>query len=113
MEHDELATISEITGKPGRLARGGGIVGVGALCASAIPVLYLAYYVYSFSSALPVNDQWDTASFLVSAREGHLDFRQLFHFHNEHLIVIPRLLFAALALLSTWDNRAECWLTFA
>jgi len=83
-----------------------------ALCASAIPVLYLAWYIYSFSSALPVNDQWDVAPFIISAKEGHLDLRQLFHFHNEHLIAIPRLLFAGLALLFTWDNRAECWVTF-
>lgn len=83
-----------------------------ALCASAIPILYLAYYIYSFSSALPVNDQWDTAPFIVSAKGGHLDLAQLFQFHNEHLIAIPRLLFAGLALLFTWDNRAECWVTF-
>lgn len=83
-----------------------------ALCASTVPIFYLACYIYSFSSALPVNDQWDVAPFIVSVKEGHLDLRQLFHFHNEHLIVIPRLLFAGLALLFTWDNRAECWLTF-
>jgi len=82
------------------------------VCASAIPALYLAYYIYTFGSALPVNDQWDVARFLISVKAGHLDLGQLFHFHNEHLIVIPRLLFAGLALLFTWDNRAECWLTF-
>lgn len=85
---------------------------IAALCASAIPILYLAYYIYSFNSALPVNDQWDVAPFIVSAKEGHPNLPQLFHFHNEHFIVIPRLLFAGLALLFTWDNRAECWLTF-
>lgn len=83
-----------------------------ALCATSIPFLYLAYYIYSFSSALPVNDQWDVAPFIVSVKEGHLNLRQLFHFHNEHFIVIPRLLSAGLALLFTWDNRVECWLTF-
>jgi hypothetical protein len=89
--------------------RGGVLI---ALSASAIPLLYLAYYVYSFSSALPVKDQWDEAPFIVSVKEGHLNLRQLFHFHGEHFIFIPRLLFAGLALLFTWDNRAECWLTF-
>jgi hypothetical protein len=82
------------------------------LCTIALPILYLAYYIHSFSSALPVNDQWDTASFILSVKEGHLDLRQLFLFHNEHLIAIPRLLFAALTMLFTWDNRAECWVTF-
>lgn len=84
-----------------------------ALCASALPALYLAYYICSFSCALPVGDQWDVARFIVSVKEGHLNLDQLFQFHNEHLIAIPRLLFAGLALLFTWDNRAECWLTFA
>ena len=45
-----------------------------ALGASAIPILYLAYYIYSFSSALPVNDQWDVAPFIVSVKEGHLNW---------------------------------------
>lgn len=83
-----------------------------ALCASSIPVVYLTYYICSFGSALPVNDQWDVAPFIVSVKEGHPNLSQLFHFHNEHFIVIPRLLFAGLAWLFTWDNRAECWLTF-
>lgn len=113
MQRDELPidSATPIERQGSTQAKGWGSVLI-ALSASAIPVLYLAYYIYSFSSALPVNDQWDTAPFIVSVKEGHLDLRQLFHFHNEHLIVIPRLLFAGLALLFTWDNRAECWLTF-
>lgn len=99
--------------EPNRLARvkrhGAVLLALGA---SLIPVLYLAYYVSSFSSALPVNDQWDVARFIVSVKEGQPNLRQLFNFHNEHLIVIPRLLFAGLAFVFTWDNRAECWLTF-
>lgn len=82
------------------------------LCASAVPILYLAYYIHSFSSALPVHDQWDVARFIVSVKEGHPNLERLFDFHNEHFIVLPRLLFAGLALLFTWDNRAECWFTF-
>ena len=92
-------------------AKRGGAVLI-TLCASAVPILYLAYYIYSFSSALPVHDQWDVARFIVSVKEGHPNLERLFDFHNEHFIVIPRLLFAGLALLFTWDNRAECWLTF-
>jgi hypothetical protein len=92
-----------------QVKRAGAVV---ALCASAVPILYLAYYIYSFSSALPVNDQWDEAPFIVSVKEGQLNLTQLFQFRGEHCIVIPRLLFAGLALVFTWDNRAECWLTF-
>jgi hypothetical protein len=111
MAHDQSPIESEtpIERDNSARAKGGMLI---ALCMSAIPVFYLAYYIYSFSSALPVNDQWDVAPFIISVKEGHLDLHQLFHFHNEHLIAIPRLLFAGLALLFTWDNRAECWVTF-
>jgi hypothetical protein len=112
MQRDELPIHSDTAiERHGSLAGRYSDVLIG-LSVSAIPVLYLAYYIYSFSSALPVNDQWDVAPFIVSVKEGHPDLRQLFHFHNEHFIVIPRLLFAGLALLFTWDNRAECWVTF-
>jgi hypothetical protein len=37
---------------------------------------------------------------------------RLFAFSAEHWIVIPRLCFAALSFVFTWDNRAECWFTF-
>lgn len=107
MRRDELQSNDEISIERKRQ----GLLLV-ALCASAIPVLYLAYYVYAFSSALPVNDQWNVADFIVSMKEGHPNLSLLFSFHNEHLIAIPRLLFLGLAMLFTWDNRAECWLTF-
>jgi hypothetical protein len=63
--------------------------------------------------AAAVHNQWeDAAPFLLGLKEGHFSSGQLFAFYGEHLIVIPRLCFAALSFLFTWDNRAECWLTF-
>lgn len=113
MDLHESAIDSETLMERNRAAQGKrwGAVLV-ALGASAIPILYLAFYIYSFSSALPVKDQWDEAPFIVSVKEGQLNLDRLFDFHGEHFIFIPRLLFAGLALLFTWDNRAECWLTF-
>jgi hypothetical protein len=77
-----------------------------------VPPLYLASFIGSFASPLPVNDQWSVAPFLLGLKEGHFSLERLFAFHNEHLIVIPRLCFAALSFVFTWDNRAECWFTF-
>jgi hypothetical protein len=77
-----------------------------------VPPLYLASFIGSFASPLPVNEQWSVAPFLLGLKEGHFSLERLFAFHNEHLIVIPRLCFAALSFVFTWDNRAECWFTF-
>jgi hypothetical protein len=45
-------------------------------------------------------------------KEGRTSLSLLVRFHGEHLPVIPRLFFAVLACLFTWDNRLECWVTF-
>jgi hypothetical protein len=79
---------------------------------SALPVFYLSVFVYRFASPLPVHDQWDVVPFIVSMKEGRPSLSLLMHFHNEHLMVIPRLFFAVLACLFTWDNRLECCVTF-
>lgn len=79
---------------------------------STLPVLYLSIFVYRFASPLPVHDQWDVVPFIVSMKEGRTSLSLLGQFHNEHLMVIPRLFFAVLACLFTWDNRLECWVTF-
>jgi hypothetical protein len=78
-----------------------------------VPALYLALFIWSFASPLPVHDQWeDVAPFLLGLKDGHFSLEQLFAFYGEHLIVIPRLCFAALSFAFTWDTRAECWFTF-
>jgi hypothetical protein len=46
-------------------------------------------------------------------KEGRPSLSLLTQFYGEHLMVIPRLFFAVLACLFTWDNRLECWVTFA
>jgi hypothetical protein len=76
------------------------------------PALYLASFIGSFASPLPLYDQWDIAPFLLALKEGHFSLERLFAFHGPHLMVIPRLCFAALSFVFTWDNRAECWFTF-
>jgi len=82
------------------------------LSVSTLPVLYLSMFIYRFASPLPVHDQWDNVPFIVSMKEGRTSLSLLVRFHVEHLPVIPRLFFAVLACLFTWDNRLECWVTF-
>lgn len=72
----------------------------GVICAVvAIPSLYVlvttlnACFSISFSSLYM--DQWDnTAAYFQNAKDGQV-LRWLFSFHNEHQILIPRLLFLA------------------
>src|SRR5215470_5554825 len=79
---------------------------------STLPAFYLAVFVYRFATPLPVHDQWDVVPFIVSMKEGRTSLSLLTQSYGEHLMVIPRLFFAVLACLFTWDNRLECWVTF-
>jgi len=79
---------------------------------STLPVFYLSMFIYRFASALPVHDEWSVVPFIVSMKEGRTSLSLLVQFHDMHLIVIPRLFYAVLACLFTWDNRLECWVTF-
>jgi len=79
---------------------------------STLPAFYLSTYIYRFASPLPVHDQWDVVPFIVSVKEGRPSLSLLTQFHNQHFFVIPKLIFATLACLFTWDNRLECWVTF-
>jgi hypothetical protein len=63
-----------------------------------------------FGSALPIHDQWDAeAAYLFKPwLEGHLAWSDLFRPHNEHRIVLSRLLALGLFLLNgQWDAQLE------
>ena len=63
-----------------------------------------------YGSALPLHDQWDAeAAFLFKPwLEGHLGWGDLFSPHNEHRVVLSRLLALGLLLLNgQWDAQLE------
>ncbi len=64
-----------------------------------------------YTTAMPYWDQWDGIGALILKPwlEGHLEFRTLFVPHNEHRIVLSRLLaLAVFAADGQWDNLLEC-----
>ena len=64
-----------------------------------------------YSTAMPYWDQWDGIGGLILKPwlEGHLDFHAFFVPHNEHRIVLTRLLsLAVFAANGQWDNLLEC-----
>ena len=79
---------------------------------STLPALYLSMFIYRFASPLPVHDEWDLVPFILSMKEGRPSLSLLTQFHGEHPFVIPRLIYAVLACLFTWDARLGCWVTF-
>ena len=55
-------------------------------------------------SVLPDNDYWGNISGLITAQGVHFDFATLFRHNNEHVVVIPKLVYAANYWLTSGSN---------
>jgi hypothetical protein len=77
-----------------------GVIVKSIVCAAiAVPTLYVLITTLNtcFSISFPsiYMDQWDNiAAYFMHAEDGHI-LKWLFSFHNEHQILVPRLLFLA------------------
>ena len=58
---------------------------------------------------VPYLDQWapDIADVIIHAHDGRLTFSDLFAQHNEHRILVPKIVYAALDSVTHWDVRGE------
>jgi hypothetical protein len=63
--------------------------------------------VAKFSVNVPYWDQWELVSFFQKISTGKANFGDFFAQHNEHRIVFPRIIFAALAFISQWNIKYE------
>lgn len=72
-----------------------------ALLPAAMPLVLIAQFGVNFA----VWDEWDPgiAGLYVKAHHNQFQIGDLFAFHNEHRIAIPRLIFVAFNLLTHWN----------
>jgi len=82
------------------------------LLAAVVPPVLIARAVIERAVNVPQMDQWSFVQLLLDARHGHLRLGDLWGQHNEHRILLPRLLMLGLARLSAWDVRAEMAASF-
>lgn len=71
----------------------------------------LFHYVWRYGVNLPIVDGWYLGQTLLGWREHGIRWQEVFAFHNEHRLAVPRLLFAALAAVTGWNVKAEMFLS--
>lgn len=69
-----------------------------------LPLIVLCGFVIRFSVDVPWWDQWDLVPFLDGNPRSFGEWQSQ---HNEHRVLVPRLIMAALARASRWDVRWE------
>ncbi|MGB8166925.1 MAG: hypothetical protein WCF18_05500, partial [Chthoniobacteraceae bacterium] len=81
---------------------------------AALPALCVAAVIYAFGVDVPFFDAWTgMAPVFVAAHDGTLSFDTFFAQHNEHRILVPRLIFFAVGWWTHWNTRLEMALTWA
>ena len=77
----------------------------------ALPAVLSAWMVAHFGVDVPFWDEWTIATLLQRIDDGTLTLAALFAQHNEHRMLVPRIVQLLAALTGTWDTRVGMWLT--
>jgi hypothetical protein len=72
-----------------------------------VPPVTVALVVWRYGLDVPHMDQWELVPLLQAAAEGRLTLAQLWAPHNEHRLLVPRLVMLALARVTAWNIRYE------
>jgi hypothetical protein len=83
--------------------------------AAASPAVVALWTILRYGVDVPTMDQWepDVAGIFVKAHRGTLVLGDFLAQHNEHRMVVPRILMFALGLLTRWNTVAEMVLAWA
>ena len=79
------------------------------LAACLAPAALALWWVYRFTVNVPMWDEWQYLQLLRASYESHVNWQMLFAQHNEHRILVPRLVMLGLDHLSHYDNRWELY----
>jgi hypothetical protein len=81
-----------------------------AVALALVPPALIGWVVYRYGVDAPYGDQFLFAPSL--AHDHHVGFAELAALHNEHRILVPRLVMLGLARLTGWNIRAELAASF-
>ena len=77
------------------------------------PVVAVITSVHRHAVDVPYWDEWELVPLLEKVRAGTLEVSDLWSQHNEHRVLLPRVVLLALASLSRWNLRYELYLNIA
>jgi hypothetical protein len=89
------------------------IAGILVWCAVLVPALVALRFVLRYAVNLPYADQWDFVAFFVVQDAGQLRWSDIWALHNEHRMVVPKLLMLGMARLTRWNVFVETLLSVA
>jgi hypothetical protein len=84
-----------------------------AIVAIILPVACAIYYVNTYSVDVPYYDEWELVGMVGRWFNGTFTWQELLNHHNEHIILIPRIIVLANAYLANLNIRIEYFVNLA
>ncbi|MET0253464.1 MAG: hypothetical protein ABW214_05485 [Terrimicrobiaceae bacterium] len=78
-----------------------------------LPALALLACIRAFAVNIPFMDDWQFVPLLEKAKNGTLTLEELWAPHDEHRLLIPRIIIIASMFATGGDYRAQSYITFA
>jgi hypothetical protein len=78
-----------------------------------LPAMALLADIHRLAVNVPFMDDWQFVPLLEKAKNGTLTFQELFAPHDEHRLLLPRIIIIASMFATGGDYRAQSYITFA
>jgi hypothetical protein len=78
-----------------------------------LPGLLLLADIHAFAVNIPFMDDWQFVPLLEKARNGTLTFQELWAPHDEHRLLLPRIIIIVSMFASGGDYRVQSFVTFS
>jgi hypothetical protein len=78
-----------------------------------LPALFLFADIHAFAVNVPFMDDWQFVPLLEKTKNGTLTFEDLFAPHDEHRLLVPRMIIIASMFATGGDYRVQSFVTFA
>ena len=77
-----------------------------------LPGIVLLAYIQAFAVNVPFMDDWQFVPLLEKAKNGTLTFQDLFAPHDEHRLLVPRIIIIASMFATGGEYRTQSYITF-
>ena len=77
-----------------------------------LPGIVLLAYIQAFAVNVPFMDDWQFVPLLEKAKNGALTFPDLFAPHDEHRLLVPRIIIIASMFATGGEYRTQSYITF-
>jgi hypothetical protein len=79
---------------------------------AVLPALFLLHAIHRNAVDVPFMDDWQFVSLVEQVRGGAIPWREFTAPHDEHRLLIPRIVIVASVILSHGNYRVQCFVTF-